>query len=92
LTIPRDVLPPPYTVTINNNPINYTLIFENATMSVIYFSYEHSTNEILIIPEYTSSIFLALAGGAALLSATVYRRKRVRNCSASASTQTDFSS
>lgn len=86
LTIPHDELPPPYTVAINNNQTNYTTIFENATMSIIYFSYQHSTIEIVIIPEYPSFVLLALVGGAALLSLIVYRRKRTRNSCATAST------
>jgi parallel beta-helix repeat protein len=89
LTIPHDVLPPPYAVTINNNPANCTTIFENATMSIIYFSYQHSTVEILVIPEYTSFVFLAVAGGAIILSFKVRRTKRTRNCSAAPRTRTD---
>jgi nitrous oxidase accessory protein len=76
LTIPHDELSPPYTVTINNNQTNYATIFENATMSIIYFSYQHSTIEIIVIPEYPSFVFLALMGGATLLSLIVYRKKR----------------
>lgn len=76
LTIPHIVLPPPYTVTINNNPANYTTTYENATISIIYFSYQHSTQEILVTPEFPPSVFLALIWGASLLSLIAYRRKR----------------
>ncbi len=86
LTIPHNELLPPYTVTINNNQTNYATIFENATMSIIYFSYQHSTIEIIVIPEYPSFVLLALVGGAALLSLIVYRRKRTRSSCATAST------
>jgi nitrous oxidase accessory protein len=89
LTIPRDVLSPPYAVTINNNPANYTTVFENATMSILYFSYQHSTVEILVVPEYTSFVFLALAGVAVILYYTVRRTKRTRKCSAAASSRAD---
>lgn len=89
LTIPRDVLPPPYAVTINNNPTNYTTILENATMSIIYFSYQHSAVEILVIPEYTSFVFIAVAGVAMILSCTVRRTKRTRKCSAAAGARAD---
>lgn len=80
LMIPHNVLPPPYNVTINSISTNYTAIFENATMSIIYFSYEHSTIEIIVTPEYPSFAFLALVGGATLLLQIVYRRKRTRLC------------
>jgi len=82
LTIPRAVLPPPYLVTINDNLAEYTTIFENSSMSIIYFSYQHSTVEILVIPEYSWFEFLALAGAATVLSCAIRRTKRSRKCSA----------
>jgi parallel beta-helix repeat protein len=48
LTIPYSTLPPPYIVTVDSNPIQYTTIFENDTISIIYFTYQHSTHEVTI--------------------------------------------
>jgi hypothetical protein len=78
------VLPPVYAVTINNSPVNYTVVFENGTMSVICFSYQHSTLEILVIPEYTSFVLVVLAGGAMIPSFMIRRRNLSRKRSAGA--------
>jgi len=58
LTIHHELIAPPYNITINDNQVEYITIFENKTLSIIYFSYEHSTLEIVIIPEYPSIIML----------------------------------
>jgi len=57
LTILHSTLPPPYTVTVDGNPIPYTTLFENVTMSIIYFTYEHSTHRIAIFTEATWPMF-----------------------------------
>lgn len=60
LTIPHEVLPPPYNIAINNDPVTYTPIFESQTLSIIYFSYAHSTLEIVIITETPSLLITVL--------------------------------
>ena len=75
LAIPHDVLSPPYSITINDNLVAYTPLFKNETLSIIYFSYEHSTLEIVIIPEFPSLTIILLFMMAALLAAIIYRRK-----------------
>jgi parallel beta-helix repeat protein len=68
LTIPHSLLSPPYNITINNNPITRATVFENETLSIIYFSYQHSTLEIIIIPEFPSFPILLLFMIATLLA------------------------
>ena len=58
LTIFHEILPPPYHIKINNNPTNYLTIFENETLSIIYFNYQHSELEIIIIQEFQSKTIL----------------------------------
>ena len=58
LTIPHNLLPPPYYITVNNIPVDYVTIFENQTLSIIYFTYKHSTLKIVIIPESPPTIML----------------------------------
>jgi parallel beta-helix repeat protein len=82
LTIPHGLLSPPYTITINGTQVSYTPIFENETLSVIYFSYEHSELEIVIIPEFPSFIILPLFMIATLLAVLIYRRKHTLDNSA----------
>ena len=59
ITIPHDIISPPFEVLINGHQISYTTINENGTFSTIYFSYEHSSL-ILIIPEIPSITILLL--------------------------------
>jgi parallel beta-helix repeat protein len=62
LCIPHGLINEPFNVTVNGvSPVywNYTL-HENGTHSWIYFSYEHSTVEIVIIPEFPSLIAFSL--------------------------------
>jgi parallel beta-helix repeat protein len=85
LMIPHTLLSPPYTITINNKSTPYTTINENDTMSIIYFSYEHSTLEIVIISktsnDLTFAIFIAVTSiiiiltTGTLLAIIIHRRK-----------------
>lgn len=78
VTIPHDVLSPPYNVTVNGaNPIywNYTL-YDNGTHTWIYFEYEHSTREVVIIPELPFFAILPLFMIVTLLAAAMYGRNR----------------
>jgi parallel beta-helix repeat protein len=77
ISIPHDTISPPYNITINNNLVPYNTVHENDTLSVLYFSYEHSTLEIVItIPEYPSSLILLLLMVATLLAVVTYRKRR----------------
>jgi parallel beta-helix repeat protein len=76
--IPHDVLSPPYNVTVNGaNPIYWNdTLYDNGTHRWIYFEYEHSTVEIVIIPEFPSLVILPLLMLATLLSVIVCRSAR----------------
>jgi len=78
-TIPHDLMLPPYNVTINGNPTNYNTIYENDTLSIIYFTYQHSTLEIDIIPELPTLVLLPLFMTLTLLTFAARRRKLSRN-------------
>jgi parallel beta-helix repeat protein len=75
LAIPHGAMSPPYNITMNGNPVPYTSTFENGTLSIIYFSYQHSTLQIVIVPEFPFAPLLALFM-IATLAVIVYRRKR----------------
>jgi parallel beta-helix repeat protein len=75
LAIPHGAISPPYNITMNGNPVPYTSTFENGTLSIIYFSYQHSTLQIVIVPEFPFAPLLALFM-IATLAVIVYRRKR----------------
>jgi len=76
--IPHASMNETYHVTINGKEPhywNYTL-YDDGDNRWIYFTYEHSTLEIVIIPEFPSLIILPLFMIATLLAVIVYRRKR----------------
>jgi parallel beta-helix repeat protein len=75
ILIPHDPLPPPYNITINNNPVPYNIVYENDTLSILYFSYKHSILEIIItIPESPSFLILLLLMVATFLAVVIYRK------------------
>jgi parallel beta-helix repeat protein len=76
--IPHELVSEPYNVTINGvNPVywNYS-IFDDGENRMIYFIFEHSTLEVIIVPEFPLN-FLAIC--IALASALIFicRRKTV---------------
>jgi parallel beta-helix repeat protein len=76
ICIPTALLNAPYTVLLNGTEIPCTLLpFSNSTHSYLYFNYTHSTQEVIIIPEFPSFLILPLFMIATLLAVIVYRRK-----------------
>ena len=77
--IPYEALAPPYNVTVNGAAptyVNYTL-YDNGTHGWIYFEYEHSTVEVVIIPEFPFFDILPLFMILMSLVTLVYRRRHV---------------
>ena len=77
ICIPHALMNETYHVTVNGTDpyyVNYNLA-DNSTHRWIYFEYEHSTLEIVIIPEFPSFLILPLFMIATLLAVIVYRRK-----------------
>jgi parallel beta-helix repeat protein len=65
-----------YQVFVNGNEMDYNLLpVSNSTQSYLYFTYEHSTKEVVIIPELPSLILLPLFLLGTLLATVFYRRK-----------------
>jgi len=81
LCIPKVLIAPNYTVTIRSNGESVDVLYfngtlyDNGTHRWIYFAYEHSTLEIIIIPEFPSFLILPLFMTATLLAVIVYKRK-----------------
>ncbi|MEM3090910.1 MAG: NosD domain-containing protein [Candidatus Bathyarchaeia archaeon] len=79
ITIPHSLMQPPFIIKVNDVQVEYTLIFENETLSIIYFTYPHSTVEITIVPEFQT--LMALLPLLTLPTATIIVwRKRRRHC------------
>jgi len=60
LTIPHILVAPPYNIAVNNTSVEYNTIFENETLSIIYFAYERSKLEIVIIPEFAPALIMQI--------------------------------
>jgi len=82
LTIPHNVMSPPYTVKVNDTTIEYQTIYENHTegISIIYFTYEHSKLEIVITPEYPSMTIMLLLSVTLVTTALTKRKLQRRKC------------
>jgi hypothetical protein len=53
ICIPTALMNEPYTVLVNATEVSYNLLpFSNETHSYLYFTYSHSTQEVIIIPEF----------------------------------------
>jgi parallel beta-helix repeat protein len=80
ISIPKGLITPPYTVTINNGAIlvlhfNNTL-YDNSTHRWIYFAYPHSELTITIIPEVLPLGAWIPVGMVTLLIYTWHKRRR----------------
>jgi hypothetical protein len=67
IRIPTSLMNETYTVFVNGTEVPYELLpVSNSTHSYLYFSYEHSTREVIIVPEFhplllTLFVFIATA-------------------------------
>lgn len=75
LTIRHSLVPPPYSVTVNDIPVTPITIPKNATHSILYISYAHSTEKIEIVPEFPSLLILPLFMIATLLVILLYKKR-----------------
>ena len=78
LTIPHEVVSPPYIVKVNGTAVEYETIYENYAegISIIYFTYEHSKLEITVIPEFPSATILPLFMLTTSIATFLLKRKR----------------
>ncbi|MDH5495536.1 MAG: C39 family peptidase [Candidatus Bathyarchaeota archaeon] len=77
ICIPTALMNETYRVFVNGTEVSHTPLtsISNNTHSYLYFTYNHSTQETIIIPEFPSFLILPLFMIATLLAAIVYRRK-----------------
>ena len=76
--IPIDLISPPYHIIIDKGQtpvLNNRTVAENQTHKWIYFAYQHSIHEIIIVPDFPSFLITSLFMIATLLAVTVYRIK-----------------
>ena len=82
--IPTALMNTTYRVFVNGTEVSYTLLpFSNSTHSYLYLTYNHSTQEVIIIPEFPLSlVILPLFMITTLLVALMYRRRKLTRPSA----------
>lgn len=83
ICIPTALMNATYTVFVNGTEVSYNLLpCSNETYSYLYFNYTHSTQEIIIIPEFPSFLILPLFMTLTLLTVIICKRKHTRkSCS-----------
>jgi hypothetical protein len=76
ILMPKDLMNEPYLVFVNGSKILHESLTDisNSTHHYLYFAYEHSTLEIIIIAEHLSLILLLLMSVTSIAS-LVYRKK-----------------
>ena len=78
--IPTALLNATYTVLLNGTEIPCTLLpCSNSTHSYLYFNYPHSTEEVIIIPEFPSFLILSPFMIVTLLTVIVHRKRGLKN-------------
>jgi len=76
ICIPTALMNETYSVFVNGTVVPYTLLAcSNNTHSYLYFTYNHSTEEVVIIPEFPSLLITSLFMIATLLAVIIYKRK-----------------
>jgi parallel beta-helix repeat protein len=75
LTIPRDLLDGSYTVLVDWTVVQANeLSISNSTHAYIYFTYHHSTHQIIVLPEFPSLLITSLSLMATALLALVFKK------------------
>ncbi len=81
IQIPKVLMNSTFAVSVNGTEIAYTLLpNSNENYTYLYFNYTHSTEQVIIIPEFPSFLILALFMMATLLAIMVYTRKKDKWC------------
>jgi len=80
VTIPnivaQDLWQSSYIVLVNEQPVDFTN-FTNTENTYIYFTYQHSEREVIIVPEFPSFLILPLFMIAKLLAVIVHRKRNI---------------
>ena len=76
ICVPRALMNETHQVFVNGTEVPCNLLLcSNSTHSYLYLSYNHSTQEVIVIPEFPLLTILPLLMIATLLAALIYKRK-----------------
>jgi len=78
ISIPKALMNSTYKVFVNGTEVSYTLLpCSNCSRDFLYFAYNHSTQEVIIIPEFPLFHVMQILVMAMLVAVLVYGRKRL---------------
>jgi parallel beta-helix repeat protein len=76
ICIPSALMNVTYKVFVNDTEVSYTMLScSNETYSYLYFNYTHSTQNVVIIPEFPSFIILPMFMISTILAVIAFRTK-----------------
>jgi len=79
ICIPTALMNSTYAVFVNGTEVQYDLLlFSNSTHNYLYFAYSHSTQEVIVVPEFPSATILTVFMALTLLATALIRKKRTR--------------
>jgi hypothetical protein len=80
ICVPRALMNETYKAFVNGTEVPSNLLpCSNTTHSYLYFTYNHSTQEVIITPEFPAFLILPLLMAATLLATMIFKRKHRAN-------------
>ena len=78
-SIPAELMSGTFHVFVNGTETPYSTVYSNSTHNYIYFNYTHSTEQVVIAPEFPSFLILLLLTVATLPVVIAYKRRRSKS-------------
>ena len=79
ICVPTALMNENYKVFVNGTEVPHTLLpCSNSTHSYLYFTYEHSTQEVVIIPELPSTMLLPFLMISTLVAFVLRKKRRIK--------------
>ncbi|HVP17299.1 MAG TPA: NosD domain-containing protein [candidate division Zixibacteria bacterium] len=70
----------PLNVFVNGTQVQYSLLpSSNSSISYLYFTYGHSSEQVIIVPEFPAPLNLAMFMLATLLAVAIYKKRHSRS-------------
>jgi parallel beta-helix repeat protein len=78
--VPTSLLNGTLTVFVNGTQVQYSLLpISNSSVSYLYFTYGHSTEQVIILPEFPEPLIMAMLMLATLLTITIHKKRHSRS-------------
>jgi parallel beta-helix repeat protein len=78
--VPTALLNGTLSVFVNGTRVKYSLLpVSNSSISYLYFTYGHSTEQVIIMPEFPEPLILAMLMLATLMTVAIYKKRQSRS-------------